>query len=218
MPSSSQEIAQPRARASVQKIVTVASWIARVRVVASITYLASLTSLAATASGCGPSKPAERPLGAYSGHVVALFDDGIEPAAVSVTGEKRAYQPKYDPLFLERAQTADGVLRVRVVTVVSKKEERGTSFVLKLRTEKKLAGANPPEEVFQVQVGPDAPSVGILRTMDSDIVGKRFVAFVRTFVRSDGDSEIHFHFAPDTKEVVEGSTDANSILEGEKTP
>ena len=217
MPSSSQEIAQPRARASVQKIVEVASWIARVRVAASIAGLASLTCLAA-ASGCSPSKPAERPLAAYSGHVVALFDDGIEPAAVSVTGEKRAYQPKYDPLFLERAQTADGVLRVRVVTVVSKKEERGTSFVLKLRTEKKLAGANPPEEVFQVQVGPDAPSVGILRTMDSDIVGKRFVAFVRSFVRSDGDSEIHFHFAPDTKEVVEGSTDANSILEGEKTP
>lgn len=214
MPSSSQEIAQPRARASVQKIVAVASWIARVRVAASIASLACLTA----ASGCSPSKPAERPLSAYSGHVVALFDDGIEPAAVSVTGEKRAYQPKYDPLFLERAQTADGVLRVRVVTVVSKKEERGTSFVLKLRTEKKLAGANPPEEVFQVQIGPDAPSVGILRTMDSDIVGKRFVAFVRSFVRSDGDSEIHFHFAPDTKEVVEGSTDANSILEGEKTP
>lgn len=179
--------------------------------------LATLVVSAAVAlAACGPSKPAERPLPSYSGHVVALFDDGIEPSAVGITGDKRAYQPKYDPLFLERVQTADAVLRVRVVTVVAKQEARGTSFVLKLRTEKQLGGAHPPPEDFQVAVGTDAPSVGILRTLDSQIVGKRFVAFVRSFVRPDSDAEMHFHLAPDTKEVVDGSTDATTILDAQR--
>jgi len=189
----------------------------RGRVVALLARALGVSALVLTFA-CGPSRPAQRPLPAYSGHVVALFDDGIEPAAVGITGEKRVYQPKYDPLFLERVQTADGVLRVRVVTVVSKQESRGTSFTLKLRTEKQLGGAHPPEEDFQVYVSPDAPSVGILKTLDSAIVGKRFVAFVRSFVRPDADAELHFHLAPDTKEIVESSTDATVILDGPKPP
>jgi hypothetical protein len=37
--------------------------------------------------------------------------------------------------------------------------------------------------------------------MEARLIGLAFVAFVREFVRPDGDHEVHFHFAPDTKDV-----------------
>lgn len=171
-------------------------------------------ALGVSAMGCPPAKTVTRPLSAYSGHVVTLFDDGIEPSSVGITGDRRLYQPKYDPLFLERTQTADAVLRIKVTTFVAKGEARGTTFVLGCQTEKKLAGVHPPEARFDLQVAADSPSAGILRNLDSAIVGKRFVAFVRSFVRPDGDSEIHFHFAPDTAEVSDSAMDATTILDG----
>lgn len=175
--------------------------------------LAALT-LAWALSACGGKTQPRGPIGTYLGHSVALFDDGIEPAAAGITGEKRVYQPKFDPLFLERAQTSDGVVRVRITTIVAKGESRGTSYVIGCRVEKVLAGPHPPTETFDLHVAPDAPSAGILKNLDSAIVGKRFVAFVKSFVRPDGDSEMHFHFAPDTKEVADAATDANVLAEG----
>ncbi len=168
--------------------------------------------------GCGPSKPASRPLGTYSGHATALFDDGLEAAAAGITGDRRLYQPKYDPLFLERAQTSDAVLRIKVTTFVAKGEGKATSFVLGCKVESKLAGSHPPAEPFDLHVSAEAPAAGILRNLDSSIVGKRYIAFVRAFVLTDGESELHFHIAPDTKDVVEAATDATTLVNAAPAP
>lgn len=173
-------------------------------------------ALAAFVSGCGPSTPALRPLPAYSGRMAALFDDGIDATAVGLTGDRKAYQPKYDPDFRERAQTADGVVVVKVTTVSAKAESSGTSYVLGCHVEKKLAGAHPPADTFELHVASGGPASGILKNLDSKVVGMRFVAFVRAFVRPDGDAETHFHFAADSKDVSEASTDATTILDGDK--
>ena len=183
----------------------------RTRIVALACACACLAGVGSVL-GCGPSKPAARPLGKYSGHVTSLFDDAIEPAAAGITGDRRLYQPKYDPLFLERAQTADAVLRIKVTTFVAKGEGKATSFVLGCKVESRLAGAHPPPEPFDLHVASDAPAAGILRNLDSSIVGKRYVVFVRAFVLTDGESELHFHIAPDTKDVVEAATDATTLV------
>jgi hypothetical protein len=173
----------------------------------------AVLALVTSVVGCGPATPALRPLPAYSGRMAALFDDGIDATAVGLTGDRKAYQPKYDPDFRERAQTADGVVLVKVTTVSAKAESSGTSYVLGCHIEKKLAGAHAPPDTFELQVASSAPSAGILKNLDAKIVGMKFVAFVRAFVRPDGDPEIHFHFSAGTKDLAEASTDATTILE-----
>jgi hypothetical protein len=65
-----------------------------------------------------------------------------------------------------------------------------------------LAGSYPPADDFSVTIDATSPSVGILRNLQDGLVGKTFIAFVRAFVRPDGDHELHFHLAPDTKPEV----------------
>ncbi len=157
---------------------------------------------------CGPSGKPTRPLPSYTGHLAMLYDDGIEGTAVGFAGEGKNYRPKYDPLFRERSQVADGVVRLKITTIHAKVDTTGTSYVLGCRVEQRLAGAYSPTGDFELRVASTAPSTGILRSLDSNIVGMRFVGFVRSFVRPDGDSELHFHLAPDTPTVTEAAAEA----------
>jgi len=161
-------------------------------------------ALVLAASGCGSSgresSAPGRPLPSYGGHAAQVFDDGIEPAAVGMDFE-RAYLPKTDQALRERSQLSDGVLRVRVSTVTAKKDGPESIYQVGLHTVEKLAGQNPPAEDFTVTISKGSDSFGILKSMEARLIGVPFVAFVREFVRSDGDREIHFHFAPDTKDV-----------------
>lgn len=150
-------------------------------------------------SSGGPNSPS-RPLPAYAGRSATLFDDTIEPAGVGLDFGK-GYQPRHDPLVRERSQTSDAVMRVRVATVTAKKDGPEVVYQLGLHTVEKVAGDNPPEADFTVQVTKSSESLGIMKNFESRLVGYPFVAFVREFVRPDGDREIHFHLAPDTKDV-----------------
>ncbi len=168
------------------------------------------------ATGCAQDvRNPKRALPSYVGHMADLFDDAIEPGAVGLTGDKGVYQAKYDPTFRERVRTADAVLRVRVVTITAKDESGGTSFTVGLQSVAKLAGAFPPGERFSLVVPRDGLSAGILKNLDKRIVGMRFVAMVHTFVRPDGDTEMHFHLAPDTEEVAQTAANA-SLYAAEK--
>jgi hypothetical protein len=139
-----------------------------------------------------------------------LFDDTIEPSAVGISLDTKS-DPRADALLRERTQVGDAVLRVRATTVTAKIEDSGTRYVMGLHTVEKLGGRFPPADTFDVQVGPTSTSAGILKTMESQIVGKTFVAFVRTFVRPDGDQEVHFHFAPDSKPEVAAVREALAL-------
>ena len=168
--------------------------------------------------GCGPSSPAgapTRPLPGYSGRAADLFDDAIDPAGVGMDFDK-GYTPKADPLLRERAQVSDAVLRVRVQTVTGKTDGPEKSYTLGLHTVEKMTGGNPPPADFSVAVNKASESHGILKNFEGRLVGYPFVAFVREFVRPDGDREIHFHLSPDTKEVKAAVGDAVILGEVEK--
>jgi len=159
----------------------------------------------------GPSiEGAGRPLPAYAGRAPELFDDTIEPAAVGIALEPGP-DPRSDRRLRERTQVGDATLRVRVTTITAKAEDSGTGYVIGLRTIEKLAGQFPPPETFEIAVGRSSPSAGILKGLQAQIVGKTFVGFLRTFVRPDGDQEMHFHLAPDAKEEVGAVRDAAAL-------
>jgi hypothetical protein len=178
-----------------------------------IAFAAILPALAAGAlgsGGCGPmSGPVSktRPLPSYAGRAAELFDDSIDPAGVGMDFD-RGYTPRADPMLRERAQVSDAVLRVKISTVTGKKDGPESTYQLELHTVEKMTGANPPPPDFTVTVSKASEAHGIVKNFEGRLVGYPFVAFVREFVRPDGDHEVHFHLSPDTKEVKSAVSDA----------
>lgn len=169
-------------------------------------------------ASCGPPTPvgaSGRPVSAYSGRATELFDDSIDPRAVGMAFDKGPL-PKADPVLRERAQLSDAVLRVKVQTVTTRTDGPEKIYQVGLRTVEKLAGSHAPSVDFTVGVQKASESHGIVKTFESRLIGYPFIAFVREFVRSDGDRDIHFHFAPDTKEVRDAVGDAIVLGEVEK--
>ena len=173
--------------------------------------VAASVLVAGCGSGNGPNDPS-RAVTAYSGRQADLFDDTIEPAAVGLDFD-RGYSPRLDKVLRERAQVGDAVLRVRVSTVTAKTDGPEASYQLGLHTVEKLAGDHPPPTNFTVQINKASESHGIMKNFESRLVGYSFIAFVREFVHPSGDREVHFHLAPDTKEVKAAVGDA--MLMGE---
>lgn len=168
-----------------------------------------MVALALVACGGGTTATADssRPVTPYSGRQADLFDDSIEPAAVGLDFDK-GYSPRADKTLRERAQVGDAVLRVRVLTVTAKTDGPDQLYQLGLRTLEKLAGKNAPPADFTVQISKGSESHGIMKNFESRLVGYAFVAFVREFAHPNGDREVHFHLAPDTKEVKAAVGDA----------
>lgn len=176
----------------------------------------SWTLLAVLAlAGCGGSTAGSRPVRAlpsYAGRETQLFDDTLEPAAVGLDFQK-TYVARADMQLRERAQVADGVMRVRVATFTAKNDGPEAVYQLNLHTVEKITGKYPPPEDFSVSIDKSSESYGILKSFESRMVGTSFVAFVRSYVRPDGDSVLHFHLSPDTKDVKLALSDA--LLLGE---
>lgn len=165
-----------------------------------LVLLLALTS--APALGCaGGGSGANRPLPSYAGRATELFDDAIEPRAVGLDLEQGS-DPRTDALLRERAQVGDATMRVRIGTLTEKQEGSETRYQLGMRILEALAGSYPPPDDFSVTIDATNPSVGIVRSQEDGLVGKTFIAFVRAFVKPDGDHELHFHLAPDTKPEV----------------
>ncbi|MBX3264130.1 MAG: cobalamin ABC transporter substrate-binding protein [Labilithrix sp.] len=174
------------------------------------TTIAAGLLAAGAALGCGGAQGANdpnRPVVPYSGRQADLFDDTIEPAAVGLDFEK-GYAPRLDKALRERAQVGDAVLRVRVSTVTAKTDGPDAIYQLGLHTVEKLAGEHPPPVDFTVQIDKSSESHGIMKNFESRMVGYAFVAFVREFAHPSGDRELHFHLAPDTKDVKAAVGDA----------
>ncbi len=168
--------------------------------------------------GCGPAAHADtpsRPVPGYAGRATELFDDVVDPAAVGMDFD-RGVLPRTDAMLRERAQLSDAVLRVRVQTVTGKTDGLEKRYQVGLQTVEKLAGSHAPPHSFTIEVNKSSESHGILKNFEGRLVGYPFVAFVREFVRSDGEREIHFHLSPDTKEVKAAVGDAVILGEVEK--
>jgi hypothetical protein len=177
--------------------------------------LAAVLAVLVGSAGCGPEADpktaASRPLPAYAGRASDLFDDAVDPAAVGMDFDK-GYTPKSDPMLRERAQVSDAVLRVKVSTVTGKKDGPEATYQLGLHIVEKMSGTNAPPTDFTVTVNKSSESHGILKNFEGRLVGYPFIAFVREFVRPDGDHEVHFHLSPDTKDVKDAV--GNAVILG----
>jgi len=159
---------------------------------------------------CG-GDAAERNLPAYAGHATELFDDVIEPRAVGLELNVTSV-PRSDPVLRERTQTGDAVVRVRVQTVTQAGTGRDMVHHLTLETLEQLAGERPPPHEFTVRLDQSSPSAGIVRSLETRLGGKTFIAFVKAFT-AGGERQYHFHLASDTKDVRDAVTESVSMTD-----
>ncbi|NOU33912.1 MAG: hypothetical protein HOO96_38965 [Polyangiaceae bacterium] len=175
----------------------------------------ALLLLIALGSACGPAA-ANRPLPAYAGKITTLFDDTIEPSAVGMDLDK-SYDPATDPQFRERTRDADAVLRVRILTVTARTSEAHSVYQLSMSAVgDEMVGKYPPKSPFNVRIDEKSVSIGLVKNLESGLVGKTFVIFVKEFVLADGDKELHFHLAPDSKAVIHAVSDSLALDEVKK--
>lgn len=138
----------------------------------------------------------------YGGRAAELFDDAIEPAALGFALGVAA-DSDLGMVLRERTQTADAVVRARVITVTSNRGDDDRGWQIGLETVEGLAGARPPK-AFSWLVRSHDPSAGVVRASEGRMVGTTLVAFLRDFagtVGTDGPGppQIHFHAAADSK-------------------
>ena len=175
------------------------------------------TALGPWALGCGGAssgaKGPSRPLPSYTGRMITLFDDDIEPRAVGIELSQAPQLPRTDPVLRERAQVGDATLRVRIDTVTANSDGVRTRHDLGLHTLEHLTGEHPPPESFSVRIEPASPSATLVKNFHDRLGGKTLVVFVREFVRADGDTELHFHASPDDPAVVQAVKDAAAHAE-----
>ncbi len=166
----------------------------------------------ALACGGPDANTPSRPLPAYEGHQVDLFDDAIEPRAVGLNLDDTR-TPQSDALVRERTQVGDAVVRARVETVTAKRDGDNVEYQLGLQTVEKLTGEHPPPDEFTVRLDKTSPSAGIVRSLDSRLGGKAFIVFLREFKGSDNEPRFYAHFAADSKDVVSAVKDAMALSE-----
>jgi hypothetical protein len=171
----------------------------------------------ALALGCGgPDANAPgRPLPPYTGHATEVFDDSIEAAAVGLNLDEAAPSSRTDAPLRERTQTGDAVVRAKIETVTASDDMDAVKYTIGLRVLQVLTGDHPPAEQFSVVVNKSSPAIGIVKGFDARLGGKSFVAFVKEFQQGD-ERRFHFHFAPDTKDVIGAVKEAVDLGEYSK--
>jgi hypothetical protein len=144
-----------------------------------------------------------RPLPAYSGAVVGLFDDGIEPEP-PIAGFEPGASPTDSLILRERTELGDWVARVRVVTITSTRSDAGVSWQIALHTLETLAGERPAEADWTLRVSDDGAAAGVLRSLEGRLVERTFIVFLREFAPSEaaGRRELHFHMAGEDQDQL----------------
>ncbi len=154
--------------------------------------------------------PTQRPpssLPVYGGDAADQFDDAIDAHAVGLELETYA-SPKNDLRLRARSQTADEVVRARVKTVTGEAGSGNHSYQISFKTLAHLAGKHPLGDEFTVRIDKTSPSLGIVKSMEGQLVGKTLVIFGKAFRRPDGDRDLHFHASADAPDVADAVKEA----------
>lgn len=142
----------------------------------------------------------------YDAHGARLFDDVIEPNAIGliVSSPSRANRG----LLHERTQLAHAVARVRVQTLTADLINGVPTYHLVLAAVgQPLARAALPEGRAEVDIGPTDPGFGIVKSFETQLVGRSFVGFFRWFSAGD-EPRLRFHLSADDPGVVDAVLEA----------
>jgi len=168
------------------------------------------------APGCGSSQarprvqPAQQTFLPYGAEDARLFDDYIEAAAVGLADV--AVRPSADVALRGRTQAAEFVGRVRVSTVSVDSAGGRPIYHVSFSVTERLVGDAIADDHLELAVRPDSPSFGIVKWLDTGMIGRTFVGFFRRYAGAD-EPLLRFHLSPDTPEVAAAVTLAKALRE-----
>jgi hypothetical protein len=140
-----------------------------------------------------------------------LFDDRIDPNAVGLADVQS--RPRTDPVLRARAQAAEAVARVRVATVSVDSAAGKPVYRLSLD----LSGGSIVRRGFndehaEIAVRPDSPAFGVVKWLDTRLIGRTFVAFFHRYAGRE-EVELKFHLSADDPEVLAAVREAATLRE-----
>lgn len=143
----------------------------------------------------------------YTQSEKTVFDDSIAPEVFGLEVEGSAYEE--EPQFVERAQFADHIFRAKIKTVSAHRLGAQQRYRIVLEPiGKPIVGRRLPADV-ELLVGRASPSINLLRTMASGIVGSTSVVFMREY-RLEDQRVFHFRGEPDSEQVIAAVREART--------
>lgn len=174
-----------------------------------VTFLLALAVLA----GCGvsashqPATPADSPAPAWAGSLLAEFDDSIDHEALS---SGSATRPDGDQWFGPRAQSADVVARVRVVSTTTQGVGPVQGYRLTLRVVgSPMAGPVSEGDTIEVAIPYDSQAYPAARMHDVALTGRQFTGFFKQFAGPS--AGVHWYLAGDSQEVTAAAQRARTL-------
>jgi hypothetical protein len=157
-----------------------------------------------------PASPSPVPLPVWSGSLAQQFDDSIERETLSI-GEPAT--PEGDLWFGPRAQSADYVARVKVITTTTEGVGPAQGYRLTLRViGQPFGGPRPPSDTVELVIRPDSPFFPTARQQDVKMTGKVFLGFFKEFEGATP-AKMHWYLTGEAPQVLEATHRARVLAE-----
>jgi hypothetical protein len=146
----------------------------------------------------------------YGGRYAELFDDRIDRLSLD-TGTPT--MPARDELLKHRAQAADYILRVRVLSLTTDRGvDRSIHHILVEPVGVPVAGRSAAQSTFDLTVRDDNPFFAVLSRLGSRLAGRGFIAYLKQF-SGPSEPEVHWFMSAESAEVVTAIRDAHLLME-----
>jgi hypothetical protein len=145
----------------------------------------------------------------YAPEEASLFDDKLMPGVFGLPTEIPAER---DPKLPERARRADAVVRVKVATVSEQLLAGTRGFTLVLTVEPGPIRGAAPESPLELQLGRGSPSLVLVESEASNLVGRHFILFLKHYSHR-GERELHWHGEGDTPALEQAIESAKPLDE-----
>jgi hypothetical protein len=170
----------------------------------------ALAALAVSCSGSSGASGSRQTFPPYAGEATKLFDDRIDANSVGLADV--VSKPRADPILRARTQSAEAVGKVRVSTVTVDSVGGKPAYHINLAIVQAIARRGFDDNSVEILVRSDAPAFGIVKYLDTRLIGRTFVGFFRRYAGAD-EPQVRFHLSPDDAEVIGAVRDANTLRE-----
>ncbi|HEX2732671.1 MAG TPA: hypothetical protein VHM70_13760 [Polyangiaceae bacterium] len=168
-------------------------------------FLLALVTLMLAAACGGAESPSETPvdeLPPYTAAEAALYNDSLAPEIFGV--ESLGKPPTAKETFADLVGKADSVARARLTTVTRTKTpiDGRVRYVLVVEPMGETIVGEPLSPNLELTVGLGSPSLSLLHSMDAEMVGSKFILFVKRY-RAHGESVLHFRAEVDSASLAD---------------
>jgi hypothetical protein len=117
-----------------------------------------------------------------------------------------------DPVLRARTQSAEAVARVRVSTVTVDAVGGKPAYHLNLAVIEPLSRRRLGDRAVEILVTADSPSFGIIKWLDTRLMGRTFVGFFHHFAGPE-EPIVRYHLSSDDAEVLAAVREADTVSE-----